>query len=332
MTLLSVRTHKLTELSASEQSRLPAASGNHTMEVKALVCGVVLAALTVTGSYAQIDVCGTAPLNSKIVGGENATAGSWPWQASLHMRGMHFCGGSLINDQWVLTAAHCFPSTSTSGLIVYLGRETQQLPNRNEVSRSVTQVIKNPRYVPDTFDNDMCLLRLSSPVTFTDYIRPVCLTADGSTFDPGTSFWITGWGTIGTDVPLPFPEQLQQVSIPTVSNSQCSAVYSGVVVITNNMLCAGLKEGGKDSCQGDSGGPFVRKIDSKWVQAGVVSFGAGCAEPKIPGVYARVSQYQSWIKSHISKNQPGFIYSGTAQLVSLWVPLLMSVIVSLSVL
>ncbi|KAK9534494.1 hypothetical protein VZT92_006936 [Zoarces viviparus] len=268
------------------------------MEMKLLLCGVVL--LVLTGSNAQLDVCGSAPLNTRIVGGEDAPAGTWPWQASLHTFS-HFCGGSLINDQWVLTAAHCFSSSSTSGFTVYLGRDTQQLSNANEVSRSLSEVIRHPDYDSQTNDNDIALLRLSSPVNFTDYIRPVCLAPSGSTFAAGTSCWVTGWGTIRTEIPLPFPQRLQEVQVPVVSNTQCDAVYGS---ITSNMICAGLDEGGKDSCQGDSGGPLVNRDGSRWTLVGVVSFGRGCAEAGFPGVYTRVSEYQSWINSHTSGAAP----------------------------
>uniref|UniRef100_A0A3B4T767 Peptidase S1 domain-containing protein n=1 Tax=Seriola dumerili TaxID=41447 RepID=A0A3B4T767_SERDU len=261
-----------------------------------------------------LQICGSAPLNTRIVGGEDAPAGAWPWQASLHSNNFPFCGGSLINNQWVLTAAHCFRSTSTAGLLVYLGRETQEGTNANEVSRTVSEIIRNPNYDSRTNDNDIALLRLSSPVDFTNYIRPVCLAADGSVFRAGTTCWVTGWGTVQSNVPLPSPQRLQEVDVPVVSNSQCNESYaSSNIGITSNMICAGLPEGGKDSCQGDSGGPMVSKDGSRWVQAGVVSFGIGCAEPSFPGVYARVSEYQTWINSQISTNQPGFVtFSGSS--------------------
>ncbi|XP_031137253.1 uncharacterized protein LOC116037490 isoform X2 [Sander lucioperca] len=250
-------------------------------------------------------VCGITPLNTRIVGGENAPPGNWPWQASLQSFGSHFCGGSLINSQWVLTAAHCFLTNRTS-LTVSLGLQSLQGPNHNGVSRTVTKVISNPNYNFKTNDNDICLLKLSSPVTFTNLIVPVCLAASDSTFFSGVSAWVTGWGDTAYRVSLPFPGNLMEVNVPIVGNRKCNCDY-GVFPITNNMICAGLSAGGKDSCEGDSGGPLVSKQGSRWIQEGIVSFGNGCAKPNFPGVYTRVSQYQSWISSQITSSQPGFV-------------------------
>eukprot|EP00063_Salmo_salar_P073004 XP_014047839.1 PREDICTED: prostasin-like isoform X2 [Salmo salar] len=214
------------------------------------LCAVVVGLTCIgKGGHAQLDVCGTAPLNTKIVGGHNAVAGSWPWQASLHRSNIHFCGGSLISKDWVLTAAHCFASTSTSGLLVYLGRQNQKSINPNEVSQTVSQIIRHPNYNSATHDNDICLLKLSSSVTFTNYVRPVCLTAGSSTYYNGTTSWVTGWGNINSGVSLPSPQTLQEVEQPIVGNRKCTCLYAGVGSITGNMICAGLLAGGKGSCQ-----------------------------------------------------------------------------------
>ncbi|AWP19482.1 putative transmembrane protease serine 9-like [Scophthalmus maximus] len=276
------------------------------MDLHNVISVATLLLLLTTESRSQLDVCGRPALNTRIVGGQPAPEGSWPWQVSLHRFGFHFCGGSLINSQWVLTAAHCVKSANTNNLVVYLGRKSQEGSNPNEVSRTATQIINHPDYNVVTNDNDLSLVKLSSPVTFTSYILPVCLPAASSTFYSGTDTWVTGWGNIGSGVVLPSPQNLMEVEVPVVANRQCRCDY-GVDTITDNMICAGLRTGGKDSCQGDSGSPLVSKQDSQWILAGVVSFGEGCALAKFPGVYTRVSRYQTWINSHITSNRPGFV-------------------------
>ncbi|KPP57393.1 hypothetical protein Z043_124889 [Scleropages formosus] len=254
-------------------------------------------------------VCGRAPLNTRIVGGQAAPLGSWPWQVSMHKQGSHVCGGSLVNNQWVLTAAHCFSRSNLGDWVLYLGRQNQIGNNPNEVSRTLSRIILHPDFSSDGLDNDIALVQLSSPVSFTDYIQPICLALSGSTFYNSTMVWVTGWGNINYQVPLPSPGTLLEVQIFVVGNRQCSCIYEAVtnISITDNMICAGLMAGGKGSCQGDSGGPLVVKQGSVWIQAGIVSFGVKCTKPGFPGVYTRVSRYESWIDSIITSNAPGFV-------------------------
>ncbi|XP_041634564.1 transmembrane protease serine 9-like [Cheilinus undulatus] len=277
------------------------------MALHKVICTATLLALLTQDCHSQLNVCGKAPLNTRIVGGNEAPEGNWPWMASLHRFGFHSCGGSLINNEWVISAAHCFQDISARDLTVYLGRQRQEGSHPNQEARLVSQIINHPNYNESTFNNDIALLKLSSPVNFTSYIMPVCLAAPDSTFFTGTDTWVTGWGDIAESVFPPSPQDLMEVEVPIVGNNECSCYYDSFNSITDNMICAGLKAGGKDACQGDSGGPMVGKQNDTWVLIGLTSFGEGCARPNFPGVYTRVSQYQVWINSQIATNQPGYI-------------------------
>ncbi|KAL2078806.1 hypothetical protein ACEWY4_026491 [Coilia grayii] len=273
-----------------------------------LVC-VAVALFCAQDCSAQLDVCGQAPLNTRIVGGQDAPVGAWPWQASLSRSGNHFCGGALINNQWVLTAAHClYNNAALDGLSVRVGVRSLGGASEGVVSE-VAQVELHPSYDHSSFHHDIALLRLQSPAPFSDRLRPACLAASGSNFAPGTRAWVAGWGSTQHGEPLGSPQTLREVEVPVVSNSACQTAYKGYnITITDTMLCAGLLgQGGKDTCQGDSGGVLVSKQGGVWLAMGVVSFGIGCGEAQYPGVYTRAAPYQSWITSLTRSSPPGFI-------------------------
>lgn len=163
----------------------------------------------------------------------------------------------------------------------------------------VKRKIVNEQYNPATYQNDIALLELSQEVDYKQHIVPVCLPSkdDNST---GRMATVTGWGRTQYGVPTS-PGTLQKVDVEVLNSTTCQSWMKSVgrrEVIYNNMLCAGYKQGGRDSCQGDSGSPLTYKHDGQSTLIGLVSWGVGCARPNLPGVYTRISEFIDWIQIH----------------------------------
>uniref|UniRef100_A0A670K3Z6 Peptidase S1 domain-containing protein n=1 Tax=Podarcis muralis TaxID=64176 RepID=A0A670K3Z6_PODMU len=252
------------------------------------------------------------PINApKIVGGQPASDGSWPWQVSISLFSYPICGGSLIAEQWVLTAAHCFFYGFRYNVL--LGAHQLSNLSDNAVASAAEQIILHPDY-NGSIDHtaDIALIKLKSPVSFTDYILPIRLPESSTSFSSEEHCWVTGWGDIQTGVSLPAPQTLQQVKVPLISREACNALLNSVSEkglrkdpVKQDMICAGYPEGGKDSCQGDSGGPLVCQLKEGWIQAGIVSWGRGCGQPSRPGVYISVPFYANWIQERIQGRNGG---------------------------
>ncbi|ROT77360.1 putative trypsin-1 [Penaeus vannamei] len=191
---------------------------------------------------------------SRIVGGVTTGVNEWPWQAALMYGSQQFCGGSLINDRYVLTAAHCTESMRASDLTIRLAEHRLSTSSETSVvSRSVSQIIEHPDYQPGNEINDIALIKLSSPVQVSDTVLPVCMPPPNPTY-AGKTATVTGWGTTSSGGSS--SDTLREVDVTVVSNTACQSNSYGSA-IKDTMLCAGST--GKDSCQGDSGGPLVFK-------------------------------------------------------------------------
>ncbi|XP_064458616.1 uncharacterized protein LOC135368969 [Ornithodoros turicata] len=251
------------------------------------------------------------PAVSFVIGGAKADYNTWPWMASI-LRGSELkflCGGFLINDRYVLSAAHCFQgqrSTQTYG--VRLG----QIRYDEGPVYKVERFVVHEDYVRRQYYNDIALIRLAEPVPLA-LIRPVCLPTPVMARQNliGREATVLGWGD--TMFGGPRSDTLQEVNgLPIVDVRKCNESYSKLRGnpfsrgITKEFICAGLMQGGKDACQGDSGGPLMLEHEGRWTAVGIVSFGYRCGEPGFPGVYTRISRHLRWIDNNIFMDSIGY--------------------------
>jgi secreted trypsin-like serine protease len=240
----------------------------------------------------------------EIVGGTATTIGANPWQVSLQSSsGFHFCGGSIINANWILTAQHCVNDGGVISKPARIEAGTTTISGSGQV-RSVAEVVVYPGYVDASKGKDIALLRLSTPLDLSGASAkaiPLVTAADATAglTNTGVVSRVTGWGTLSSGGSS--PDTLQTVDVNIVSNSSAQTSYPSETITADQLAAAAP---GKDSCQGDSGGPLTVLKGSTRVLAGVVSWGYGCADSRYPGMYARVSTYESWIASKIGGTTP----------------------------
>lgn len=244
--------------------------------------------------------CGMRPFrSSRIVGGTASRQGEWPWQVSLHVKGMHACGASVLSKRWLVTAGHCVQDSGPNKYSradqwqALLGLHVQGQTNEWTVRRKIRRIIAHPDYNPLTYNNDIALLELDSDVTLNQNIWPICLPSPSHDFPAGQEAWITGWGA--TREGGMAATVLQKAEVRIINSTVCNKLMNNE--ITEFMVCAGVLKGGIDACQGDSGGPLsVTGSSGRVFMAGVVSWGDGCGQRNKPGVYTRATKYRNWIR------------------------------------
>ncbi|XP_068935043.1 chymotrypsin-like elastase family member 2A [Petaurus breviceps papuanus] len=235
---------------------------------------------------------------TRVVGGDDARPHSWPWQVSLqynsssHWR--HTCGGSLIDQNWVMTAAHCISSSRTYR--VQLGKHSLSTDEEGTLAVSVTKLVVHEDWNGKLANgNDIALLKLANSVSLSDKIQPASLPPAGTVLPNNYACFVTGWGLLETNGVA--SDILQQAPLPVVDFDTCSLSSWWGSSVKTNMVCAG-GDGSISGCNGDSGGPLNCQADDGHYEVhGIVSFGSslGCNYPRKPTVFTRVSDYIDWI-------------------------------------
>jgi len=242
----------------------------------------------------------------KIIGGSLVKQGERQWQVSILRKNdqeskfeRHFCGGSIISRIHILTAAHCIHGKTHSDIEVLAGTRSLEYGG---YTIDVKKIIKHENYNHENLFNDIAILELEQSIEIhsKNSIRLITSQLEEQFSPPNAKSTVSGWGDTDPTDNANFPTQLLEVSVPIVQHETCRERYERLdLEVTESMICAGYKVGGKDSCQGDSGGPLaVSDLQDGFYLTGIVSWGIGCAKPENYGVYTRVSKYFDWIKNN----------------------------------
>jgi len=258
------------------------------------------------------------PKLSRIVGGINAVRGAYPYQIALYLHldlnmrhGGFKCGGTIIDANTVITAAHCFIySKRAADYSIIAGSPKVQNDHYDCAVQKVDvlRLVMHEMYNKDAHENDIAILKLDKSLIFNKYVQPACLPEKDYDYPVGENVLISGWGKL-SEKSLAIPNILNAAFVPLISSEDCSNRYkmlhdNGTLIlpnITEAMVCAGFASGGVGTCQGDSGGPVVSgsmDATSGMTLVGVVNWGYGCAKPGVPSVYARVTHFLEWISNN----------------------------------
>jgi trypsin len=249
--------------------------------IRLLVAGVLATAAVAVGVT-------QAGADQQIVGGSRASIADHPYVVYLATPdGFQFCGGTLVDEDKVVTAAHCTAGKQPADVVVVAGREDKQ--SGAGISSAVSNIWIHPEFTDVRSGADVSVLTLAQRLTY----QPLSLPTrnDTSVYTAGQSGLILGWGRTASDGQP--SRYLLQASVPLVSDSDCTKSYPAYRA--ESMVCAGLPQGGVDTCQGDSGGPLI--VNGKL--AGITSWGEGCAAPGKWGVYTRMTAYVDALEEQV---------------------------------
>ncbi|XP_030332512.1 coagulation factor X-like [Strigops habroptila] len=242
----------------------------------------------------------TQYVNTRIVGGDECLLGECPWQAVLlNEEGEEFCGGTILNENFILTAAHCMNQSKEIKVVV--GEVDREKKEQSETMHTVDKIFVHSKYVVETYDNDIALIKLKEPIMFSEYIIAACLPeADfaNEVLMSQKSGMVSGFGREFEGGRL--SKKLKVLEVPYVDRNTCK--QSTNFAITENMFCAGYETEQKDACQGDSGGPHVTRYKDTYFVTGIVSWGEGCAKKGKYGVYTKLSRFLRWVKIVMRQN------------------------------
>lgn len=250
--------------------------------------------------------CGKSTVQqSRVIGGTSAAPSAWPWQVAMYLNGQFLCGGTLVNPNTVITAAHCTDRMFYGDFEVHAGITDRYRDYANLQKFRVKQVHQHPGYNrPSMMNNDISILKLDKPAVFNDHVQPACLPNSGEAPKPGTECYLTGWGK--TSHPGSAVGSLRQVKLKVQSQSACrhgnSAAEAAGIKFTDQMLCAGYGPNDRRSgCHGDSGGPFVcQRGNGEWVLQGDMSWGSPrCNTKDAYSVFARTTKFLGWINRYL---------------------------------
>jgi len=264
--------------------------------ILAIICGLT----------ALVAGCGRQSIvNSRVIGGHDARPNSWPWQIVLKENGRPGCGGSIISPNWIVTASHCVVDSrsgrtkSAYSFSVSAGKHDLRYRERYEQTVQASQVISHPGFNFRTFQSDVALIRLRTPLVFNQAVSPICLPSRPQ--NAGAQCYISGWGRNSRRA-RGMHHTLQQARMPIVSQHVCSYHMRRVasIPITGTNLCSGHGDTRLSGCQGDSGGPFVCNNGQRWELHGAVSWGSSdcSSKPNEYTVYANIYNLKSWISRH----------------------------------